>query len=290
MGPTGTLAAATAPAATATTTTPPALAAGGRVPAPGELPAFLAVDAAVFLVVGLLAGAHCLGMCGPLVSVYADRLREREGTEALTLRQVRQHALFNLGRAASYAVVGAAFALVGRVAADAFGTVTTLGTYVRGVTGLLVGVAIVGTGAAYVAGDYRGLALPGPLARVFGRLTTALTRRVDALVGDARIVGLGAVHGLLPCPVIYPAYLYAFALADPARAALLLGLLGLGTIPTLFAYGTLLGSLSPARRAGLHRALGVAFLLLGYLPLSHGLMLLGVHLPHPHVPFYGPLG
>jgi hypothetical protein len=260
-------------------------------PAPA-VPGVVDVDAAVFLLVGLLAGAHCLGMCGPLVSVYADRLREREDadTDALTVRQVRQHALFNLGRAASYAAVGAAFALVGRLAADAFGEFTTVGTYVRGATGLVVGVAIVGTGAAYVAGDYRGLALPGPLARVFGRVTTALTRRVDAFVGDARVVGLGAVHGLLPCPVIYPAYLYAFALADPARAALLLGLLGVGTIPTLFAYGTLLGSISPARRASLHRALGVAFLLLGYLPLSHGLTLLGVHLPHPHVPFYGPLG
>jgi hypothetical protein len=291
MEVTGTLAATAAPVATAALArAPPASATGGRVPTPVDLPGVLAADAVVFLLVGLLAGAHCLGMCGPLVSVYADRLREREGTDALTLRQVRQHALFNLGRAASYAAVGAAFALVGRVAADAFGEFTTVGTYVRGATGLVVGVAIVGTGAAYVAGDYRGLALPGPLARVFGRLTAALTRRVDALVGDVRVVGLGAVHGLLPCPVIYPAYLYAFALADPVRAALLLGLLGLGTIPTLFAYGTLLGSLSPARRASLHRALGVAFLLLGYLPLSHGLMLLGVHLPHPHVPFYGPLG
>jgi len=27
----------------------------------------------VFLLVGLLGGAHCLGMCGPLVSTYADR-------------------------------------------------------------------------------------------------------------------------------------------------------------------------------------------------------------------------
>jgi hypothetical protein len=292
MGMTGALVAVPAALAAAATATRPmlALATVSSPSPPVDLSGLLAADAVVFLLVGLLAGAHCLGMCGPLVSVYADRLREREGTEALTVRQVRGHALFNLGRAASYAAVGAAFALVGRVAADAFGEFTTLGTYVRGVTGLVVGVAIVGTGAAYVAGDHRGLALPGPLARVTGRLTAALTRRVDALVGGVRIVGLGAVHGLLPCPVIYPAYLYAFALADPVRAALLLGLLGLGTIPTLFAYGTLLGSLSPARRASLHRALGVSFLLLGYLPLSHGLMLLGVHVPHPHVPFYGPLG
>ncbi len=28
----------------------------------------------VFALIGLLGGAHCLGMCGPLVTLYADRL------------------------------------------------------------------------------------------------------------------------------------------------------------------------------------------------------------------------
>jgi len=37
------------------------------------------VDLLVFLVVGLLAGAHCLGMCGPLVTAYADRFNPQRG-------------------------------------------------------------------------------------------------------------------------------------------------------------------------------------------------------------------
>ncbi|WP_115863433.1 urease accessory protein UreH domain-containing protein [Halorussus litoreus] len=78
------------------------------------------LDAAVFLVVGLLGGAHCLGMCGRLVTVYADRLREREDADdgTVTVRQVRQHLLFDLGRTAGYAVVGALVAAHGR---DLFG-------------------------------------------------------------------------------------------------------------------------------------------------------------------------
>ena len=32
------------------------------------------------------------------------------------------------------------------------------------------------------------------------------------------------------------------------------------------------------------------FLVLGYLPLAHGLMLVGIHLPHPTIPVYQPLG
>ncbi|MFB6373200.1 MAG: hypothetical protein ABEN55_08825, partial [Bradymonadaceae bacterium] len=31
----------------------------------------------------------------------------------------------------------------------------------------------------------------------------------------AAIAGLGAVHGFLPCPILYPGFLYAFARADP---------------------------------------------------------------------------
>ncbi|MFB6078375.1 MAG: hypothetical protein ABEJ80_05305 [Halarchaeum sp.] len=38
-----------------------------------------------------------------------------------------------------------------------------------------------------------------------------------------------------------------------------------------------------------HRALGVAFLLLGWLPIAHGLALLGVPVPHVELPDYQPL-
>ena len=130
---------------------------------------------------------------------------------------------------------------------------------------------------------------PAVVTRGFQRITGWLTARVDRLVGGPKIVGLGAVHGILPCPILYPAYVYAFALGDPVRAALSLGVLGLGTVPTLFAYGTVLGTLGDGHRRTLHRLLGGAFILLGYIPLSHGLMLLGVGVPMLPVPFYQPL-
>ena len=103
------------------------------------------------------------------------------------------------------------------------------------------------------------------------------------------LAGLGTVHGLLPCPIIYPAYRYAFALGDPVRGALSLFVLGVGTIPTLFLYATLLTSIGTRRRIQRHRVLGAAFLVLGYVPLQHGLMLYSIHLPHPPIPFYQPL-
>ncbi|WP_276299877.1 sulfite exporter TauE/SafE family protein [Halorussus lipolyticus] len=251
------------------------------------------LDAAVFLVVGFLGGAHCLGMCGPLVSVYADRLRAQEETadDTLTLRQVRQHVLFNLGRTAGYAIVGAVLALVGGVTVGAMDRVLAAGTGVQATTAVLAGTFIAATGVTYVGGSAAHPSL-GPVDSLFGKVSGVLTRRVDAFVGDARIAGLGLVHALLPCPITYPAYVYAFALGDPVRGAFLLSLVGLGTFPTLLVYGTVFGSLSASKR--LHRLLGVAFVVLGYLMVAHGLVLLGIDVPRVSLPLpapkYQPIG
>lgn len=252
------------------------------------------VDLVVFFAVGLLAGAHCLGMCGPLVSVYADRVSDATSTRrpaTLTVYEVRQHALFNAGRTVGYAAVGAGFGLVGGTLFATVDTVSPLGTGVRAVTGLLVGAFIILGGVTYLLrGTGSSFARSVPLVSgAFGRISGLLTNRIDRLATSSGIAGLGTVHAVLPCPIIYPAYLYAFAIGNPVRGGLSLAVLGLGTIPTLFAYGTMLGSLTATQRAGLHRVLGVAFLALGYVPLSHGLILLGIDVPHLDIPYYQPL-
>jgi sulfite exporter TauE/SafE len=241
----------------------------------------------VFLAIGVLGGAHCLGMCGPLVTLYANRL----GSESDRVRpvDVRQHLLFNAGRTASYTLLGGLMGALGAVLFDA-AAVAAIATDVRAVTGVLVGGFIVLTGASYlVRGSVRGGSVP-LLGSAFSRVYGAVTDRVDRWVGGPRIVALGALHGFLPCPLLYPAFLYAFAVGSPLRGALSLAVLGLGTVPTLLAYGTVFQSLDTGTRVGLHRALGVCFVVLGYLPLAHGLMLVGVHLPHPPIPVYQPLG
>ena len=68
------------------------------------------------------------------------------------------------------------------------------------------------------------------------------------------------------------------------------GLLGLGTVPEVFGYGVAFNLVSPRSQSGRHRTLDAVFLVLGYLPLLHGLMLLGIELPHPSIPIYRLLG
>lgn len=247
------------------------------------------VALAVFFVVGLLGGAHCLGMCGPLVTTYADRLGSDR--DVLTWREVRQHGLFNVGRTLGYAAVGGLAGLLGGAVFDT-AAVFAVGDGVRGVLGVGVGVAIVVAGVGYVVSGTTagGGGLPHFAARPVARVTSLIAARIDRWVGGPRIVGLGALHALLPCPIIYPAYLYAFGRGSPVEGAAALAAVGLGTFPTLFVYGTALGAIGGPTRRRLHRALGVAFVIAGLMPISHGLMLLGVPVPHVEIPIYQPLG
>ncbi|MDR5673959.1 Sulfite exporter TauE/SafE [Halalkaliarchaeum sp. AArc-CO] len=242
----------------------------------------------LFFLIGLLGGAHCIGMCGPLVTIYAGRMDERisEPGERLTVFEVRQHGLFNLGRAASYTAIGAAFGALGGLFYLTTGTLTGITDAIRGSVGIVVGLVVIAIGVYYLVGR----AAPGLHLGIGGnRLVAALTTRLDRLASGPGIVGLGSLHGLLPCPILYPAYLYAFAAGSATSGGLALAALGLGTIPAVFLYGTLIEAVGPTRRRQLHRVLGAAFILLGYIPLQHGLMLYGIHLPHPEIPFYQPL-
>ena len=253
-----------------------ALAATGGVSAP---------DAGViaFFVVGLFGGAHCLGMCGPLVTMYADRIGDDE--RGPSTRALRQHALFNAGRTVSYAAIGALMGAVGAVLVDA-GALLEAGDLVRGVAGVVAGAVIVASGVGYVTGGQSRLAagaVPG-LGPAFAAVTDRLADRVDDWATGPGVVALGAVHGILPCPLLYPGFVYALATGSPVEGGLALGALGLGTFPTLFAYGTAVDAVSATTRRRVHRGLGLAFLVAGTIPLAKGLTTLGYPVPHLPLP------
>jgi len=107
---------------------------------------------AVFFLIGLFGGAHCIGMCGPLVATYAERMEtDDRWSGALTLYEVRQHALFNLGRTVSYACIGAIFGAAGALLYGTIGLAGILGPF-QGAVGVLTGAAILVMGLTRLAG------------------------------------------------------------------------------------------------------------------------------------------
>ena len=231
---------------------------------------------------GLVGSVHCLGMCGPLVTTYADRL---DDGGPLSVAEIRQQALFNVGRTLSYTLLGGLFGAAGALLFD-LATLARVGELVRGGVGVAVGLVILAVGVGYLtrgrAVDVgRSVPLVGDL---FARVSSTLVSRLDRLVDGPGMVVLGAIHGLLPCPLLYPAFLYAATTGSAVTGALSLAALGLGTVPLVFAAGTAFGTLPSHRRAALHRALGGVFLLLALVPLANGLAAFGVAVPKPPLP------
>ena len=231
---------------------------------------------------GLVGSVHCLGMCGPLVTTYADRL---DDGGPLSVAEIRQQALFNVGRTLSYTLLGGLFGAAGALLFD-LAALARVGELVRGGVGVTVGLVILAVGAGYLtrgrAVDVgRSVPLVGDL---FARVSSTLVSRLDRLVDGPGMVALGAIHGLLPCPLLYPAFLYAATTGSAVTGALSLAALGLGTVPLVFAAGTAFGTLPAHRRAALHRALGGVFLLLALVPLANGLAIFGVAVPKPPLP------
>ncbi len=261
------------------------------------LSTLLAVDVLLFLAIGLLGGAHCIGMCGPLVTIYASNMdgprtdggtrtaRQSSRSSHLTLYEVRQHTLFNIGRALSYTLIGILMGALGALLLVGVHEVAATADLVRGGIGVIIGALVIVIGGYYIAGrTTSGLHFPGT-----SRVTTVMTSWVERLANGPGIIALGGLHGLLPCPILYPAYLYAFATGSPLAGGVALAALGIGTIPAVFLYGTLIESVDVIHRRRVHRLLGIAFVVLGYILFAHGLMSLGYHIPHPELPFWDPL-
>ncbi|GAD52106.1 hypothetical protein MBEHAL_0866 [Halarchaeum acidiphilum MH1-52-1] len=258
------------------------------------MPALVApAELALFALVGLLGGAHCLGMCGPLVTSYAERMPSDDRGRGPSWFELRQHALFNAGRTASYAVVGGLLGLLGAtVYAGAGVALGGSGDLLRGAVGVCVGLLVIAVGLTRVLGrDRLATVVPfsigtGGAGALFSRVAGVATARVDDYANGPKIALLGAIHAFLPCPLLYPAFVYALGQGDPVAGALDLAALGIGTMPTMVLYGTVLGSVPAARRAAAHRVLGAAFVALGFVPLLAGLGLLGLPVPHVPIPHY----
>ncbi|MGM0537373.1 MAG: sulfite exporter TauE/SafE family protein [Pseudomonadota bacterium] len=180
---------------------------------------------AAAFVFGLLGGAHCIGMCGGIMSALTfavpPSMRSPARLSGLLLG-------YNLGRIASYMVAGALVA--------GLGTLVALTPQARLVLQVLAAVMLI-LMALYIADWWRGLLRVEALGRRFWKHLEPLGRRLMPVVRVPQAVALGAVWGWLPCGLVYSMLAWSLAIADPWRGAALMGVFGLGTLPALLATG-----------------------------------------------------
>jgi sulfite exporter TauE/SafE len=176
-------------------------------------------------VFGLLGGAHCIGMCGGIMSALTfavpPSMRSPARLSGLLLG-------YNLGRIASYTLAGAVVA--------SLGTVVALSPPAR--VGLQVFAAVMLIlMALYIASWWKGLLKVEALGRHLWRHLEPIGKRLMPVVRIPQAIGLGAVWGWLPCGLVYSMLAWSLATADPWRGAALMAAFGLGTLPALLVTG-----------------------------------------------------
>ena len=179
---------------------------------------------AAAFVTGLLGSAHCFGMCGGISGLFAVNI----GVASLR-SQVPKAIAYNVGRVLTYAILGAAVAVLGKTMV---GSIPKLAAPVRFASGILI--ILVGLQLAF---DWRLLA---PLESAGAKLWSRIAPAAKGLVPVETVtqaLGLGLIWGWLPCGLVYSVLLLAATTAEPASGALVMVAFGLGTMPAMLATG-----------------------------------------------------
>ncbi|XQE65407.1 sulfite exporter TauE/SafE family protein [Pseudomonas sp. P3C3] len=215
------------------------------------------------VILGLLGGGHCLGMCGGLMGALTLAIPPEQRA-----RRLRLLLAYNLGRILSYATAGLLIGLAGWAVASSPAAMALR---------VLAGLLLIAMGL-YLAGWWSGLTRIEALGRHLWRHLQPVASRLMPVSSLPRALLLGAVWGWLPCGLVYSTLLWASSQGSPGESALLMLAFGLGTWPVLLATGMAAERLTALlRQRGVRVAGGLLVILFGIwtLPGPHQHWLMG---------------
>ena len=167
--------------------------------------------------IGLLGSLHCVGMCGPIALSLPYQGSHRWHTTGNVL-------LYNIGRVATYGLLGLFIGLVGR------------GFFLAGFQSYVS----IGLGILLLAIALFSINVESRLLRFtfMQQLNSWVKRQLAGLLrqrGPGKLLLIGMLNGLLPCGLVYMAIVGALAAGSIVNSALYMALFGIGTIPLMFA-------------------------------------------------------
>jgi len=215
------------------------------------------------LILGLLGGGHCLGMCGGLMGALTLAIPPEQRGRRLQLLLA-----YNVGRILSYTCAGLLVGLAGWAVASSPAALA-----LRVVAALLL-IAM----GLYLAGWWSGLTRIEALGRGLWRHIQPVASRLLPVSSLPRALLLGALWGWLPCGLVYSTLLWAASQGNAGYSAALMLAFGLGTWPVLLATGLAAERVNALlRRRSVRVAGGVLVMLFGIwtLPGPHQHWLMG---------------
>lgn len=215
------------------------------------------------MILGLLGGGHCIGMCGGLMGALTLAIPPEQRA-----RRFRLLLAYNLGRILSYTAAGLLIGLAGWAVASGPAAMV-----LRVIAALLL-IAM----GLYLAGWWSGLTRIEALGRGLWRHIQPVAGKLLPVSSLPRALLLGALWGWLPCGLVYSTLLWAASQGSASESALLMLAFGLGTWPVLLATGLAAERLTALlRKRGIRIAGGVLVILFGIwtLPGPHQHWLMG---------------
>ncbi len=214
----------------------------------------------ILFVIGLLTSIHCIAMCGGVnLSVC---VQYRTDSEASRFAKFKPSALYNLGRVASYTVIGGIVGLVG--SAVSF-------------SGTAKGVVAIASGVFMVIMGLNMLNIFPWLRKLNPRLPKVFARKAHGNTEKRGPLYIGMLNGLMPCGPLQAIQLYALGTGSPMAGALSMFLFSLGTVPLMFGFGAISSLLSGRFTQKMLKVSAVLVMVLGMVMLNRGLVLSGVN-------------
>jgi len=199
-------------------------------------------------VVGLLGGAHCVGMCGGIVSALTFGLPQEQRGRLAAMMPFQL--AYNLGRITSYVVAGAVMGALGMLIAELMPVY-----YAQHVLLAVAGIFMILLGL-YLGGWWMVLNRLEQAGGALWRRIEPISRRLLPVRTPGQALVVGMIWGWIPCGLVYSMLVTAVAAGSALQGAALMLAFALGTLPTLLSMGMLAGA--AARLAGSRAARRVA--------------------------------
>ncbi|MFC3151143.1 sulfite exporter TauE/SafE family protein [Litoribrevibacter euphylliae] len=184
---------------------------------------------AAFLI-GLLGGAHCIGMCGGITGTFGLN------SQGSLVERFIKNLSFNLGRISSYTLIGLIVGLASSLLTNLSPTIGMILRLVAGIFIILMGL--------YVADWSRAITKIEKPGQWVWKHIQPLTKPFLPADTIKKSLFLGLLWGWLPCGLVYSTLVLASANASPTSSAMVMAAFGLGTLPTMLATGLLASQLS----------------------------------------------
>jgi sulfite exporter TauE/SafE/copper chaperone CopZ len=233
--------------------------------------------------IGLLTSMHCIAMCGGInlsQSVSKSKSQPLSSNPSSLPRAMAERVyggrfaalragfLYNMGRVASYTIIGG---LVG-----ALGSVVSVSGSARGWVQLVAGAFMVIMGLNMLN------VFPW-LRRLNPHMPKVFAAKIHA-GGNRTPLYVGLLNGLMPCGPLQAMQLYALSTGSFVRGALAMLFFSLGTAPLMFGLSALSGLLSKKFAHGMMTVGATLVVIMGIAMFGNGMNLSGIYAPSVFAP------